>query len=392
MKTTTKIRRPLAVAALLCILPCNGTNAEVFPIATDPGSATNPGGVEMSIGLAFDGANYLVAWSKDVNAGYPVPTDFDIYYGSYIQDWQVQFEVNIGTVALTENWQQVGLDMTVLNNDNWNRAYQEINFKVTRDSLGLHRAINSNVRVDYAKLVPDASQPTSVQAAVLRVTFEAATKALRTWYSETSGAQTPTWQLLRQVDIDAAGSNWKITAASTFSVGIGGFSDGCSVTPGHAVFIDNFQATSAMTLAAIGTWRLQYFGNPANTGNGADLATPDHDGIANLVKYGLNIAPGASDVRFQPPAQIRTYAEGKRLALVFTRDPTRNDITLQVQAAASPEGPWTTVATSANGAAFTGSGFVGETAASGGLKTVEVRDTVNITAAPRRFMRVTVTR
>jgi hypothetical protein len=142
---------------------------------------------------------------------------------------------------------------------------------------------------------------------------------------------------------------------------------------------------------AIAAWRQLYFGNPANSGNGADLATPDHDGIANLVKYGLVIAPGSAGNRFLPTAQARTYAEGQRLALIFTRDPARNDITLQVQGAATPAGPWTALATSTNGAVFTGSGFVSESNASGNLKTVEIRDAVNITAAPSRFMRVAVT-
>ena len=56
-------------------------------------------------------------------------------------------------------------------------------------------------------------------------------------------------------------------------------------------------------------------------------------------------------------------------------------------------GSWTTVAVSANGAPFAGDGFVVETDAGGGIKAVEVRDTVNIdSGAPHRFMRVKVSR
>lgn len=40
---------------------------------------------------------------------------------------------------------------------------------------------------------------------------------MRTWYSETNGAQAYDWQLLRQVDIDAGESDWKMTDASTFT-------------------------------------------------------------------------------------------------------------------------------------------------------------------------------
>ena len=118
---------------------------------------------------------------------------------------------------------------------------------------------------------------------------------------------------------------------------------------------------------------------------------PDHDGIPNLVKYGLVITPGSSGVTALPYAQTRSYVEGIRLALIFTTDPSRNDISLGVQAADNLSGPWTTIAASINGAAFAGAGFVSETNASGGLKTVEVRDTTNMSAAPHRFLRINVT-
>ena len=143
--------------------------------------------------------------------------------------------------------------------------------------------------------------------------------------------------------------------------------------------------------SAIAAWRQLFFGNASNSGNGADAATPDRDGIPNLVNYGLVIPPGAPGVAALPPAQTRSYAEGKRLALIFTRDPARNDVTLLVQAAASPTDPWITLATSNNGAAFSGAGFVSETTAAGGLKTVEIRDTINLGAVPSRFMRISVT-
>jgi hypothetical protein len=62
-----------------------------------------------------------------------------------------------------------------------------------------------------------------------------------------------------------------------------------------------------------------------------------------------------------------------------------------VQAADHPEGPWTTVASSASGAVFSGAGFVSEMSAGGGLNSIEVRDLVNIDAAPRRYMHIKVT-
>ena len=147
------------------------------------------------------------------------------------------------------------------------------------------------------------------------------------------------------------------------------------------------------TLTAIESWRQTYFGGPANGGLGADSATPDHDGIPNLLKYTLVIVPGTSGASALPSGQRRTYAEGDRLAVIFNRDPARNDITIYVEAADSPGGPWTQVlASSVNGAAMTGPGVVGETDAGGGRKTVEVRDTVNLSGAPGRFLHIRTVR
>jgi len=87
-------------------------------------------------------------------------------------------------------------------------------------------------------------------------------------------------------------------------------------------------------------------------------------------------------------------AAGSRTAtlrMTVSRDPARNDVTIEVQAADSPAGSWTSAATSTLGAPFTGPGYVAGDGASPGLKTVEVRDTVNVAAAPRRSLRVRVT-
>jgi hypothetical protein len=145
-----------------------------------------------------------------------------------------------------------------------------------------------------------------------------------------------------------------------------------------------------VTLTPLQQWQLNYFGAIGAGGNGGDNATPDHDGIPNLLKYGLVIPPGSSGANLMPLPQLQTYTDGTRLAVLFTRDPSRSDVTITVEAASSPAGPWTALATSAGGAVFSGPGFVGETLVSGGLKTVEVRDTIVMTESPRRFMRIKV--
>jgi hypothetical protein len=38
-------------------------------------------------------------------------------------------------------------------------------------------------------------------------------------------------------------------------------------------------------------WRVQYFGDPYNSGPSADAADSDNDGICNLLEYALNLNP-----------------------------------------------------------------------------------------------------
>lgn len=136
-------------------------------------------------------------------------------------------------------------------------------------------------------------------------------------------------------------------------------------------------------------WKLTNLGNA----DAPNLGMPDHDGVTNLVKYGLVLTPGSSSVAALPQPQARTYSEGQRLALVFLRDPQRSDLTIQVQFAHNLFGPWTTVATSTGGAPFTGPGFVSETDTPGlaGLKTVQVRDLVNMLSVSFAFAKITYT-
>ncbi len=136
--------------------------------------------------------------------------------------------------------------------------------------------------------------------------------------------------------------------------------------------------------APIQEWKLTQLGDA----NAPDLGDPDGDSLSNLLEYALVLSPTTPSVA--PSAALFTYAEGMRLRLFFTRDPARNDVTIEVQAAASPAGPWTTIASSVLGGVTSGAGYVGGDSAGPGLKTVEVRDTVNLADAPERFLRVRV--
>lgn len=132
-------------------------------------------------------------------------------------------------------------------------------------------------------------------------------------------------------------------------------------------------------------WKTQFFGN-ANT---PDLDDADNDGAKNLTEYGLLKDPTVPNPTASPSPIVKTYPEGARLAIFVTRDPSRSDVTIEVQGASSMSGPWTTVASSVNGAPFSGDGYVGGDNTNSGLKTVEIKD-VPPGNSPARFLRVVV--
>ena len=169
------------------------------------------------------------------------------------------------------------------------------------------------------------------------------------------------------------------------------------ITPGSTIFYraiaTNPSGTSIGTTrsylvpAPMSGWALGCFG----TTSVSDSADPDCDGLPNLLEYALLTSPMICESGGVPSPVVRTYAEGARLSLTVPRDPARNDITIEVLAADSPAGPWTAVATSTLGSPFVGAGYVSGDSLLGGIKTVEIRDVVNMADAPSRFLRIRVT-
>ena len=193
---------------------------------------------------------------------------------------------------------------------------------------------------------------------------------------------------------------WQIVAATslTGTLKLGAVSADTLARPasGHGTFILQ-QTTTAVTLVwtplpPIQQWRFSHFSTTADSGNAADLADADSDGLVNLLEYALGGNPMDSSQSPYPQPSL----PGGKLALTFTRILSNTDIIMSVQAADSPTGPWTVLASSVNGAAFTPV-TVGTSiteAGSGNERSVEVRDVFQTTdpVHPRRFMRLGVVR
>ena len=149
-----------------------------------------------------------------------------------------------------------------------------------------------------------------------------------------------------------------------------------------------FRLTLGSAQSPFSQWRQSFAGDAA----APMLADPDADGVPLLMEYALGLLPTVHDAATMPAASLYSDPSGEvRLRLILTRNPARSDVTITVQAASDPAGPWDPLATSVMGAPFSGTGYLSGDAATPGLKTIEIRDTATYSSTPRRFLRIKVT-
>lgn len=127
-------------------------------------------------------------------------------------------------------------------------------------------------------------------------------------------------------------------------------------------------------LSALESWREANFGSSANTGDGADAADFDRDGVANLIEY----ATGSNPLVAGSPAYSATQV-GDFLSLTYTRI-ADTSLTYTVEGSDDLV-TWATVARSNNP-----SSGVANVAGQ-----VTVTDTVSTVGRPRRFLHLKVT-
>jgi len=131
------------------------------------------------------------------------------------------------------------------------------------------------------------------------------------------------------------------------------------------------QGTATITYSptAIQSWRQTYFGSSANSGNAADSADPDGDGLPNLVEYALGGNPGSA---LSAPAPVLGVTGNSYLTLSFMR--SRSDVTYIIQGSNNLSSPWSDLATNPG---TTGQG-------------VTFTDSINVSSNPKRFLRLKI--
>jgi parallel beta-helix repeat protein len=141
----------------------------------------------------------------------------------------------------------------------------------------------------------------------------------------------------------------------------------------------------------INTWKYVHFGtNWNNELIAGELADPDHDELVNLTEYGLAGDPNDDTT----PDAPQGFISSNRLTMAFTRNEASTDISFTVAGADDLDGPWTDLASAANGADFTAlAGGVGILEIDeGATRSVEIRDICPVTdpGCTNRFMRLTI--
>ncbi|MFD0893880.1 hypothetical protein KBB96_10685 [Luteolibacter ambystomatis] len=157
----------------------------------------------------------------------------------------------------------------------------------------------------------------------------------------------------------------------------------------------DFQQVGGAPTTPLETWRQLYFQTTENSGNAADLADPDRDGVPNLMEYALGTNPTLATIDNGRSASPVPESLDGRLRIGFSiPDTPPAEITYRVKVA-NDLTTWSTLATKVGTGAWSWSG----TGASGvavvtasGRSSVKVSDDAMMSANPRRMMRLEVSR
>ncbi|MES2922292.1 MAG: LamG-like jellyroll fold domain-containing protein [Verrucomicrobiota bacterium] len=99
-----------------------------------------------------------------------------------------------------------------------------------------------------------------------------------------------------------------------------------SHNPGQ-VATSNFGNTTVVPNTPGNAWRLDYFASAANTGNAADAADPDNDGIINLFERAFGLNPQVSNAA---AGQTPVANDGTFLRMTYLRSLAATDLQFQV--------------------------------------------------------------
>ena len=205
-----------------------------------------------------------------------------------------------------------------------------------------------DLTLDYLRLTPIACSPTvsslpdqtiplnsTLPARLFLAEDDTAQGSLQVTATSSNAALLPTSAIVLAGD-----SPFYTIAATPLTDQLGTTTIGVTASDGTLSFTKNFTVT--VTGTPVQTWRQQYFGTAANSGNASDSADLDGDGISNLVEYATKMNPAANDV--VPQSAIRN---GSVLEFIYTKNKSATDLTYIVEWSGTLGNDWSTTGVSA---------------------------------------------
>jgi len=188
--------------------------------------------------------------------------------------------------------------------------------------------------------------------------------------------------------LSLSSTNDHVSKTSTQIVQLGFNPTGLALgTYNATLFIDTSDSLLPVTnlpvsftiLSPLDAWRQIHFGTAANSGNAADTADPDHDGIINILEYAFDTDPNVSNAN-----PISFAIVGDHLTVTFKRThPAPADISYTPQVASDlTSGVWNS-----------GPTFTSQTVTDNGdgTETVVVTDAITVVGStPAHFLRIQV--
>jgi hypothetical protein len=358
--------------------------AEALTRTSTPGVATAPNNDVNNSGGVWIALNATAAgqWVE-----YTLP---DIPAGAYRLAMKYKQHTDRGVLSLAVNGTTLG---SQLNQYSTTTAYPEVAFGVVTlatsgnqivrlTSVGPGGSGSYKLSSDTFTLDP-VPLPTITAIADQSVPVNTATGAIS---FTIGGGENPPGAMT----LEKESSNTALVPLSGIVFGGSGANRTVTVTPAPNKFGEAEITVSVNDAGAIATrtfsvsvtatpsqaWRITHFGSAANTGNAADTADPDSDGVVNLLEFALDGDPNVAHVSVLPVSA----REGGEFVLTYSRRKDAiEELTFLVEAADGPGGTWSPDE-------VVQEIVVGD----GSIETVKAR--VEINDAKQKYLRLRVTR
>jgi subtilisin family serine protease len=267
-------------------------------------------------------------------------------------------------------WTQQGSNLSITMN-----ASVRIGLAVTSANDGtLCTAVFDNVSTTAGSVNVGASVDAGANA-----TIQSGASATLDAAVTDDGRSTPltvAWSMASGPGTATFGNATAIDTTATFSAP-GDYVLRLTANDGLVKTFDEVTVTVSDTSSPAETWRQTHFGTTANSGNAADSADPDGDGIANLLERALGADPNAASTTGLPVSSTETVGADNFLALTIVKSPAATDVTFAVEVGGD--------------LAIWNSGPDHTTILENTSTLLKVRDNTPMSEATKRFMRLRVT-